>query len=248
MQIRTKQNQMNIAKTMGGSIVPILLVLQAIFFPAIARAEDNISSDYMPQKYLQCVPYARQLSGIQIYGDAHTWWRQARFAYQRGNTPQVGAVLSLKSHGKMQLGHVAVVSEIIDDRNILLNHANWSPINGRRGQIERNVAAVDVSERGDWSRIKIWYAPIGGLGKTAYPVNGFIYPNAKPAGLENKPSRQWASARSLPQGKAPRRNLFARRMTTELKQAAQQEQLADGLTTDSQPTDLIGELLDRVGS
>lgn len=248
MQMRAKPNWTRVVKTMGGSIVAILLALQAIFFPAIARAEENISPDYMSQKYLQCVPYARQLSGIQIYGDAHTWWRQARFAYQRGNIPQVGAVLSLKSHGKMQFGHVAVVSEIIDERNILLNHANWSPINGRRGQIERNVAAVDVSEGGDWSRIKIWYAPIGGLGKTAYPVNGFIYPNDKPAGFEDKPSRQWALAKSIPQAKAPRRTLFARQMTTELKQAAQQEKLADNQITDSQPTDLIGELLDRVGS
>lgn len=248
MQMDSKQSTMKVMKTMGGSIVAILLALQAIFFPAIARAEDNTSADYLPQEYLQCVPYARQLSGIQIYGDAHTWWRQARFAYQRGNMPQVGGVLSLKSHGKMQLGHVAVVSEIIDDRNILLNHANWSPINGRRGQIERNVAAVDVSERGDWSRIKIWYAPIGGLGKTAYPVNGFIYPNEKLPGFENKPSRQWASAKPIPRSKAPNRNLFARHITTELKQAAQQEQLAHNQTTASQPTDLIGELLDRVGS
>ena len=27
--------------------------------------------------YLQCVPYARQVSGIRIFGDAHTWWDQA---------------------------------------------------------------------------------------------------------------------------------------------------------------------------
>tara|TARA_R110000772_G_scaffold256395_2_gene372941 strand:+ start:703 stop:1401 length:699 start_codon:yes stop_codon:yes gene_type:complete len=231
---------------MGSSIIPILLVLQAIFFPAIARAADNA-----PSEYLQCVPYARQLSGIQIYGDAHTWWRQARFAYERGNIPQVGAVLSLKSHGKMELGHVAVVSQILDERHILLSHANWSMINGRRGQIERNVAAVDVSKKGDWSRVKIWYAPIGALGKTAYPANGFIYPSNRP---EKKPSdfrdnagKQWASASAVRKVRAPNRNLFARHMKLELKQAARQEQLAEAMTRDSQPTDLIGELLDRVG-
>src|SRR5262249_51895531 len=26
---------------------------------------------------LQCAPFARQASGIQIYGNANTWWRQA---------------------------------------------------------------------------------------------------------------------------------------------------------------------------
>jgi len=243
MQSLGRNNPTTVIKRLGGALIPILLVLQAIFFPAIARAADGYSS-----AYLQCVPFARQRSGIQIYGDAHTWWQQARFAYERGNEPQIGAVLSLKSHGKMQLGHVAVVSRIIDDRNILLSHANWSPINGRRGQIERNVAAVDVSDRGDWSRVKIWYAPIGALGKTAYPVNGFIYPNAKPSDFRNGAGKQWASAKAVRQARAPNRNLFARNMKSELEQQAQQEQRADMSNVNSRPTDLIGELLDRVGS
>ena len=34
--------------------------------------------------YLQCVPYARQVSGIRIFGDAHTWWGQAEGRYARG--------------------------------------------------------------------------------------------------------------------------------------------------------------------
>lgn len=243
MQTRTENNRIKLFKALGSSIIPILLALQAIFFPAMARA-----AEHSPAAYLQCVPYARELSGIQIYGDAHTWWRQARFAYERGNMPQVGAVLSLKGHGKMRLGHVAVVSRIIDSRNILLSHANWSPINGRRGQIERDVAAVDVSKNGDWSRIKIWYAPINALGKTAYPVNGFIYPNEKPINFRNNAGRQWASSNTDHQARAPNRNLFARHMKSELNQVARQEQLADVANTDSQPTDLIGELLDRVGS
>ncbi|MEH6757531.1 MAG: CHAP domain-containing protein [Parasphingorhabdus sp.] len=241
--MRTENDRIKLFRTLGSSIVPILLVLQAIFFPAIARAEDN-----SPSEYLQCVPYARELSGIQIYGDAHTWWRQARFAYERGNIPQVGAVMSLKSHGNMELGHVAVVSRILGDRHILLSHANWSPINGRRGQIERNVAAVDVSDNGDWSQVKIWYAPIGALGSTTYPINGFIYPSGKPSDFRNVAGKQWASATTVRDTRAPNRNLFAQNMKSELKQAARQEQMAEALTGKSQPTDLIGELLDRVGS
>ncbi len=239
----TPDSPVTLVEKLGSSIIPILLVLQAIFFPAMVRAADG-----SPSAYLQCVPFARELSGIQIYGDAHTWWRQARFAYERGDVPQLGAVLSLKSHGKMRLGHVAVVSQIIDDRNILLDHANWSPINGRRGQIERSVAAVDVSPNGDWSRVKIWYAPIGALGKTAYPVNGFIYPNEKPSNFRKNAGRQWAATTAVHQPKAPNRNLFARKMKSELEQQARREQLADNRLDEAQPTDLIGELLDRVGS
>jgi surface antigen len=135
------------------------------------------------QPYLQCVPYARQVSGIQIYGDAWTWWDQAAGRYARGHTPRVGAVMAFQPDGSMTLGHVAAVSAVLDSRTVLLRHANWSPIDGRRGQIEDNVRAVDVSPANDWSEVRVWYAPIQGLGTTAWPVAGFIYPaqNTGPA-------------------------------------------------------------------
>jgi len=219
----------NILITLRNAIIPMLLVLQAIMMPAPAHAND----------YLQCVPFARELSGITIYGDAHSWWDQADGSYQRGTMPAEGAVLSLPSHGSMRLGHVAVVREIVDDRTILISHANWSPINGRRGQIERRVAAMDVSEDNDWSKVRIWYAPIGKLGTTAFPVNGFIYP-AKPS---KKASRQWASSKPKHSSRRPSRPLFDRSLKAELAQSAVQERPAD-----AEPRDLIGELLDRVGS
>jgi surface antigen len=125
--------------------------------------------------YLQCVPYARQVSGIQLYGDALTWWDKAEGRYARGSRPRVGAVMSFRPYGRMELGHVAAVSRVIDSRNVLLRHANWSPIDGRRGQIENDVRAVDVSPGNDWSEVRVWYAPLGGLGTTHWPVNGFIY-------------------------------------------------------------------------
>jgi surface antigen len=128
---------------------------------------------------IQCVPYARARSGVQLYGDAHTWWDQAAGRYARGSRPRIGAVMSFPSYGQMQLGHVAAVSKVIDARTVLLSHANWSPIDGRRGQIEEDVKAVDVSPAGDWSEVRVWYAPLGGLGTTHWPVNGFIY-NQKP--------------------------------------------------------------------
>lgn len=75
----------------------------------------------------------------------------------------------------MPIGHVAVVAQVISDRELRIHHANWSPINGRRGQVERNVRAVDVSAAGDWSAVRVWYAPIGDLGLRVNPIRGFIY-------------------------------------------------------------------------
>jgi len=122
-------------------------------------------------QFWQCAPYAREISGIDIHGNANTWWTQAAGHYARGHAPKAGAVLAFASSGRMKLGHVAMVSEVISDREVLLTHANWS----RRGGIEHNVRAVDVSEAGDWSLVKVWYGPQGGLGTTAYPTKGFIY-------------------------------------------------------------------------
>ena len=127
--------------------------------------------------YLQCVPYARQVSGIRIFGDAHTWWDQAAGHYARGTRPKVGAVMSFRPFGNMRLGHVAAVSRVLDSRTVLLRHANWSLIGGRRGQIEDNVRAIDVSDANDWSEVRVWFAPIQGLGTTHWPLNGFIYPD-----------------------------------------------------------------------
>ena len=138
--------------------------------------------------YLQCVPYARQVTGIHLFGDAHTWWNQAQGHYARGFAPKVGAVMTFKPHGKMVLGHVAAVSRIVDSRTILLRHANWSIINGRRGQIENDVEAVDVSPNNDWSAVRVWFDPIKSLGSTAWPVQGFIYKD-KPAHGEHGLSR-----------------------------------------------------------
>ena len=127
----------------------------------------------------QCVPFARLISGIQIFGDAHTWWRQAVGKYDTGTAPTVGSVLVFKPQGAMRLGHVAVVSKIVTERVIQITHANWSRINGARGQVETDVTVVDVSDKGDWSEVKVWYDPIGSLGSSVYPTYGFIYQDQK---------------------------------------------------------------------
>lgn len=123
----------------------------------------------------ECVPFARAASGIQIYGDAWTWWDQADGRYKRGHKPVVGAVIAFAKQDRLQLGHVAVVSRIVEKRVLMLTHANWSRQNGERGHVEQDVTLFDVSPDNDWSVVKVWYKDADGLGSTTYRVNGFIY-------------------------------------------------------------------------
>jgi surface antigen len=131
------------------------------------------------ETYWQCVTFARMLSGVQIFGDAWTWWQKAGGRYAQGDRPEAGAVLVFKPHGRMNLGHVAVVSQVLTDRIVQVTHANWG---GSRGKVEENVTVVDVSPRGDWTSVKVWYNPIGDLGTTIYPTYGFIYQSTIGAG------------------------------------------------------------------
>lgn len=128
-------------------------------------------------RYWQCAMFARTFSGLQIYGDAWTWWDKAQGNYTRGTRPRIGAVMAFEPSARMRLGHVATVTGIEDARTITVTHANWSPINGTRGQIERDVRVRDVSQDNDWSQVRVWFAPLGDLGTTAWPVRGFIYPD-----------------------------------------------------------------------
>lgn len=118
-----------------------------------------------------CVPYARSLSGIEIRGNAKDWWGKARNTYERGAEPVVGAVMSFRATGGMPLGHVAVVSEIVADREVIVNHANWL-----RNEVSLNMRVVDVSDRNDWTVVRVESQP-GQFGRR-YPLNGFIYPKA----------------------------------------------------------------------
>jgi surface antigen len=122
----------------------------------------------------QCVPFARMVSGIQIFGDAWTWWGQAAGKYETGTKPKAGSVLVFKPKGAMKLGHVAMINKVVTDRIVQVTHANWSRINGTRGQVEQDVTVIDVSPKGDWSEVKVWYDPISDIGSTTYPTYGFI--------------------------------------------------------------------------
>ena len=184
--------------------------------------------------YWQCVPFARLMSGIQIFGDAYTWWKQAVGKYDTGFTPQAGAVLCFKPTERMRLGHVAVVSQVLTDRIVQITHANWSPIEGSRGKIERDVTLVDVSTRGDWSAVKVWYDPSRDLGGSTYPTYGFIYPDAQArrvasSGLNSAENTAIAMAQTA-----------ANRMTTAMQPGAGPLRIL-GQVADS--TDQIGALI-----
>src|SRR5258706_10883296 len=133
----------------------------------------------LAETYWQCVPFARLVSGIQIFGDAYTWWQQAIGKYDVGFQPKAGAVLCFKPTERMRLGHVAVVSEVITERIVQITHANWSPIEGSRGKVEKDVTLVDVSPEGNWSQVKVWYDPSRDLGGSTYQTYGFIYQDTK---------------------------------------------------------------------
>ena len=123
----------------------------------------------------ECVPFARAMSGIQLHGNAATWWTQADGRYERGRRPKVGAVLVFRPTDAMRLGHVAVVSQIVGPRVVMVTHSNWSRIGGARGQVERDVTVTDISDAGDWSRVRVWYHQNEALGGSGYPTFGFIY-------------------------------------------------------------------------
>jgi hypothetical protein len=123
---------------------------------------------------LQCVPYARTMSGIGIRGDAWTWWDKAAGIYARGSHPEPGAVLSFPGIERMPLGHVAVVTQVLSQRKILIDHANWPNATVLHGAISRDILVTDVSAGNDWTEVRVQFGEGGPLG-SAYPANGFIY-------------------------------------------------------------------------
>ena len=149
------------------------LALLATLVAAIPASAGSLL-DYVGQ----CVPFARAASGIQLYGDAWTWWDQADGRYQRGDAPKVGAVLVFRRTSRLPLGHVAVISRIVEPRVVMVTHANWSRLNGERGHAEQDVTLFDVSPQNDWSDVRVWYRDMDGLGGSTYPVYGFIYGSA----------------------------------------------------------------------
>ena len=144
-----------------GRLCAFLLSLSilAVMAPGSAKAQ-------------MCVHYARQLTGFAIQGDAWTWWEHSAGRYQHGVRPEVGSVLVFRRTGRLQYGHVSVVSRLIDRRTILVDHS-W--LEG--SALHRGMKVIDVSPNNTWTLVKVWYEPSDNLGLRAYPTFGFIYPH-----------------------------------------------------------------------
>jgi len=138
---------------------------------ALAKLTKMLRPTVIRNQRYQCVPYARAISGVQIRGNAWSWWGKAAGLYRRGAEPRVGSVMVFKRIRSMRYGHIAMVSEIVNERLIRIDHANWVS-----GEIHRGALVRDISPNGDWSRVRVWYPPIDNWGSTHYPIYGFIYP------------------------------------------------------------------------
>ncbi len=134
---------------------------------------------------LQCVAYAREVTGLNLKGDAWKWWEAASGLYNRGNAPKAGAVLVFKRQGSMVHGHVAVVRKTTSSRIVLVDHANWAPRRSAdRGKVTESVPVMDVSPKNDWTQVRVWYEPSNQFGDRAYKTVGFVYHPGKYAPIE----------------------------------------------------------------
>jgi surface antigen len=213
----------------GGAVVAGSLVLLGLLVPAAAQAGPHRGGGHAAGHshagsqhahlgghhgggrrtawrggHLQCVPFARNDSGIELKGNASIWWNEAAGRYQRGARPERGSVLSFAASGRMRLGHVAVVANVVNAREIEIDHANWwGP--GSHGGVSRGVPVVDVSPDNDWTEVRVALGN-GDFG-SVYRTHGFIY---------DRPDGGTLVAAAAPAATAP---AFARPATATLQPA-----------------------------
>lgn len=149
---------------------PVSALVVAIVALASCGGTSAASGDPGPRVVSQCVPFARSVAGVPIYGNAADWWKAAAGRYVRSEKPQIGSVLVFRRTNRLPYGHVAVVSQVLSERRILLTHANWVP-----NHVNQDVLSIDVSPNNDWSQVKVWWPPLRQMGATAYPAYGFIH-------------------------------------------------------------------------
>ncbi len=150
-----------------------LVLLAASLLPGCGSGP-RIAASAGASSSLECAPFARQVTGIQLYGEAYSWWDQAAGRYSRSMAPMPGGVLVFRRGARLESGHVSVVDRIVSAREIMVTQSNWV-----HRRITRDDPVVDVSARNDWSAVRVWWAPIGALGSTVYPTYGFIAPDGQ---------------------------------------------------------------------
>jgi hypothetical protein len=121
---------------------------------------------------VECAPFARALTGISLSGEAADWWRQAEGRYSRTQRPEVGSLLVLRRSGRLPNGHVAVVTQVLSRRQIMVTQANWV-----HHRVTEDQPVIDVSGNGDWTTVRVWWPPSRQMGVIDYPAFGFIRPD-----------------------------------------------------------------------
>jgi surface antigen len=160
----------------GRPLLHAVVLLAPLGLAACGGSSGGPSAEYSPgtpYPGIDCAPFARELSGIALYGDAASWWDQAAGVYRRGSRPMLGAALVFRREDRLPSGHVSVVSRVLGPRQIQVTDANWV-----HGELNEDQLVVDVSEDNDWSAVRVWWPPIGQLGSHEYATYGFILPPA----------------------------------------------------------------------
>lgn len=165
------------ARALGLGVLAFALAACASLSAPLQEGRAPFSADTPPRVLdtdirLQCVPYARNVSGVEIFGDANTWWRQAQGRFAQSRSPASGSVMVLRGHRGPNRGHVAVVTEMVSRRIVRVDHANWL----NHGEISVGVPVLDVSDDNDWSEVRVWHIPGGHWGGRIYRAEGFIHP------------------------------------------------------------------------
>lgn len=133
-----------------------------------------------PLRRLFCVEYARMRSGLAVFGDAKTWWAHAKNLYARVSHPVEEAVMVFSGSKRLKRGHVAVVTEIVSPREIIVDQANWQ----NKGEIDHATPVLDVSKHNDWTQVRVWDIPSGAFGSRVYRISGFIAKGLQTASRE----------------------------------------------------------------
>jgi len=156
------------------TFAPFLILAMAGLLSACGGTASVPRASYIPGHAVDCVPFARALTGVALSGDAPDWWAEAESRYRRTRTPQTGSILAFRPSPRLPHGHVSVVSEVLSDRSILVTQANWV-----HGRVTEDEPVLDISPGNDWTEVRVWWQPSGALGVTAYPTFGFIVPSRR---------------------------------------------------------------------
>ncbi len=148
------------------------LLLLPLLLPACAGISTPGVGAYVDGPVaLECAPFARALSGVQLRGDAADWWDTAQGRYARAHVPEPGAVLVFARSARLAQGHVAVVSRVTSDREIRVTQANWE-----RGRVTADQPVLDISPDNDWTSVRVWWPGTRQMGTAPYRTHGFIRP------------------------------------------------------------------------